>query len=306
MMTMFRRLYCLLIVFLLASCSVEKDQIIDTTFDVYVDRFFEEAQKRGQTIRKEDFSFTISFDKISYAGLCSRPGNDITISEFVWKDYNEMAREDLIFHEMGHCILKRPHDNGILAHGECKSIMKGTEDNRSCFRNKSSTVWRDYYLDELFNQDTPPPTWYVDSIQTVFSREVLTFEASVGSLLSKSITDFDPDENFEVLGTFTKNSGNIWIELIWGELSFIFMENSILISQGSETMYLNNNWSTFFETEFRFIQKEGFIYFLVDGEMFHIDEKRANPFSFIRVTTNADDIDVNEKIEVVLVVNELE
>lgn len=79
---------------------------------------------------------------------------------------NSQEQETLIYHELGHCILGRAHESALLPNSDPKSIM--VENNISLYANCiypidgepcDQSFKRQYYLDELFNQQTPPPYW---------------------------------------------------------------------------------------------------------------------------------------------------
>ena len=79
--------------------------------------------------------------------------------------YIDQKREALFFHEFGHCILVRFYSNELLLNGDPKSIM--VEHNVGLYTtyfNRDSSCQdhsyrRTYYLDELFNEQTPVPQW---------------------------------------------------------------------------------------------------------------------------------------------------
>ena len=144
------------------GCQHENTQSYPTDFEPYVDAFFEEANLRGREWRKENFTFTIQFGDTDpgTGGFCNFDNNTITVNPEEWAHRDERQREHLIFHELGHCLLNRIHKNVESGSGECFSFMKGAEDGFSCSINYYSDYWRDYYLDELFTEDTPLPQWY--------------------------------------------------------------------------------------------------------------------------------------------------
>ncbi len=72
----------------------------------------------------------------------------IVLNQDGWKAYGEFSREIVIFHELGHCILHREHDNGTVErNGETipASIM-----NKHVLDVEDYLLNRDYYLQELF------------------------------------------------------------------------------------------------------------------------------------------------------------
>ena len=263
--------------------------MIEADFVPYVDQFFLEAQERGLDLKKEDFSFSVQFGSIPHAaGQCRYATDEITINPNYWYDRNEKGKESLVFHELGHCILERPHDNGILDHGECKSIMKGTEDGRKCRRNLVSNIWRDYYVDELFEPESAVPDWYVSEIETEVETEIFSEEDKLGNLIRGSTMGMlDTEQNFEIDVTFQKSEFTDYLELNWGELTFSFSRDRGLISYPTETIYFHSNWTTYLTTNIRFVQLDGFHYFLVDDKMFHIDQLEPNPFVSVRASISS-------------------
>jgi len=69
-----------------------------------------------------------------------------------WK-YNPEA---LVYHELAHLFLKRSHKNERL-NGHCLSIMSQLDD--PVYDNGDLLNRRDYYINELFNKNTPLPEW---------------------------------------------------------------------------------------------------------------------------------------------------
>ncbi|MEM7369708.1 MAG: hypothetical protein AAF587_13980 [Bacteroidota bacterium] len=270
---------------MLMSCEKENVQVIDETFVPYVDRFFEEAQMRGLDLKKEDFSFSMEFGSIAHAaGICRYATNEMTINPNHWNDRNEIGKEYLVFHELGHCILDRRHENVILDHGECKSIMKGTEDGRRCLRSLVSDIWRSYYVDELFDPETLPPDWYIDEIETEIDQEILAYEDSSAEILIAPITGLDTRKNFDIVANISKSNFRDQVELSWGNFKMTLNEDAILIAYPEQPIYYHLEWTVFQESELRFVQLGDFQYFLVDEKMFHMDQLPDNSFSSIRLS----------------------
>jgi hypothetical protein len=143
---------------LLLSNSCKKDDkfvsIIDSDFQEYVDRFVTEAGLRNIKI---DISKLNVFygDTIKY--YCGYSGhNSVVIRSSCWEEFTDAKKEILIFHELGHALLLRPHDDSKLPNGDFKTIMNP---NPFYLYTESTPERRNYYLDELFNRSTPPPVW---------------------------------------------------------------------------------------------------------------------------------------------------
>lgn len=118
-------------------------------FSKYIVSFAKYYEKyTGKTF---NYSGQIYFDgtmnlKFSLAGRCGSFQN-IYINEYYWNLGNEAYREVLIFHELGHCFLKREHTLGEYK-GYPVSMM----------HQYSLAEWiylelKEAYIHELFTQD---------------------------------------------------------------------------------------------------------------------------------------------------------
>lgn len=162
---------------LILSC--EQDNPKPTTYWIddellpYLDIFLAEASSRGLTITKENLimEFGTASEEVCGQCLLSKNGGQrkITIVQDspCWLYAPILNREALVFHELGHCLLKRKHREDTLPNGAPASIMYSKNDDpyspciyvigndTSC--NKAGR--RTYYLDELFDPSTPVPDW---------------------------------------------------------------------------------------------------------------------------------------------------
>lgn len=71
----------------------------------------------------------------------------INIDKAFWSESSDIEKEFLIYHELGHCLLERPHTNVKSQRGVCLSIMNSGEN--LCTINYNINT-RNRYLDELF------------------------------------------------------------------------------------------------------------------------------------------------------------
>ncbi len=174
----------ILLLCLLFSCKDRNEFRVHDEFAVFVHRFEEEAAKRGRNFDLEKSGLIIEFAdlKDNTAGLChyEKPIR-IEIDKTYWdkmKKYggSELIREELIFHELGHGILNRDHYNTLLENDEWKSMMCGGDSVEGKTWNINYRgARRDYYLDELFHQNTPAP----DFISSVFPLSVSEYATIV-------------------------------------------------------------------------------------------------------------------------------
>jgi hypothetical protein len=80
---------------------------------------------------------------VSFSGV-----NRIIVGDKIWPLLDDITKEQVIFHELGHCVLYRPHLRGILPTGLPISIM---------YPYLTLTVEeylddKDYYMEELFSK----------------------------------------------------------------------------------------------------------------------------------------------------------
>ncbi len=162
--------------FFLCGCKAETDFMpvvnIPAEFQPCVDSFVVAASERGQNITINNL--IIQYDSSLSNAYCANSNvisskNNVQKIIYInanikcWQNSGQL--ETLIFHEMGHCILGREHDISLLPNGDAKSIMYPDDIslyapcaypiNDSC----NQLYKRSYYLDELFNPNTPVPDW---------------------------------------------------------------------------------------------------------------------------------------------------
>jgi hypothetical protein len=144
-----------------ASCKDQNDTSSTTPlaseFSEYINRFVTEANKRNVKVTVS--TLQIKFDS-SIGSLCGYGSPDpprVSIRKDCWDNYPDIAKEILIFHELGHAILRRPHDDSKLGNGDYSTIMNTGD--ISVLYNEYTPDKRDYYLDELFGALGELPAW---------------------------------------------------------------------------------------------------------------------------------------------------
>ena len=186
----------------LTSCKDSKEYNVNSSFTEYLQRFETEGLTRGHTFDPQNNGLIIEFANLkdNNAGLThyEKPIR-IEIDKTYWNDISNSAgadamKEDLIFHELGHGLLKRDHLNSTLPNGDWKSIMCGGDkvNNRSWNINYRG-IRRKYYVDELFNESTPVPD---------FSSKILPVD-TVGFNSSFNLNFNTPSQSGWPLGDFT-------------------------------------------------------------------------------------------------------
>jgi hypothetical protein len=138
-----------------------------------IDTFIQEARHRGHSYVIENL--IIRYDEAlsdPVCGQCNDARKEALVQKIIsinpkatcWTNNQEL--EALIFHELGHCVLGRAHLNALLPNGDPKSMMISDDNTvyapcqydiggQPCDR----AFKRDYYLDELFDLNTPVPAW---------------------------------------------------------------------------------------------------------------------------------------------------
>ena len=133
----------------------EKFPGVDPQLKQYFQRFEDEAFARGFNVDLTAAGITgviIEIEEEHVLGRCSFPrahSNKVTVDLAFWSRGSDLFREFVVFHELGHCYLYRPHLEDRLSNGACSSIMRSG--NGPCLDNYSLRT-RDFYINELFNQ----------------------------------------------------------------------------------------------------------------------------------------------------------
>lgn len=185
-------IFLIYISLLIYSCGDPHEYNVDPVFAKYVQRFEDEAAKRGKNFQLQTEGLIIEFSKLKedQAGLCHYENPiRIEIDSNYWKSISlvagsEYMKEDLIFHEMGHGILGRKHLNSTLPNGDWKSIMcGGTKVDNRPWNINYRRLRRDYYVDELFNESTPTPAFAASElpIDTLQYMKKIAFTFNTGS-----------------------------------------------------------------------------------------------------------------------------
>lgn len=211
-----------LLLLLLISCESdeipEPIRVIPNQMQPFVDQFIWEAEKRGMVldVSKLSFEYESGIDggtpNTSIAGICHRSDKlhlvKIDTLNSLWLLSGDLGHEEIIFHELGHCLLDRPHKDEKFLSGDFASIMRtvgllqyGDLDNFSSLFVVPSGLRahkRDYYIDELFNENTSDPCW---SNPDIFSPYPLTFynETFIEERQYRRMW-IDPDDNLWFFG----------------------------------------------------------------------------------------------------------
>lgn len=180
--------YCFLLFFLIFFSCKEKEVLpmngvidIAPSFQPFVDDFIAEAALRGRNIDFSDTGLSIQFSPqpLGIAARCLEFGDDrrgshqIEFDENLWRVAAPERRAFLVFHELGHCELNRPHQNDQLPNEEWLTMMQGLLPDQPLSNKNSnrpvvfSGFRKTYYLDELFGLNPSAPDW--TNFQTTYN-----------------------------------------------------------------------------------------------------------------------------------------
>ncbi len=140
-----------------SSCAKDDDleYYVDAPLQEYFDRFEAEAALRGVTIDYDVLQISGDIRIIAtpnVIGQCIRTeeeANTVVVEKFYWDSADDLEREVLIFHELGHCALDRGHLDDSDGQGHCISIM--TSGTGACDVVYTAAT-RDELIDELFTE----------------------------------------------------------------------------------------------------------------------------------------------------------
>ena len=115
-----KKILLILVILFQSSCASgfeiriqKKHSKIDKEFQPYIDDFIKVSKGK---VKKSDM-YNLSMGLYDYPkgqeqvlGTCHIGANEIDINKKWWSSYATLSeRTELIFHELGHCILKRGH-----------------------------------------------------------------------------------------------------------------------------------------------------------------------------------------------------
>lgn len=137
-----------------SSIEINENTYMDDEIVEYVDRFEQQGQLymyAGFKVGHARISIVSDAEvkKVSKnkkaVGVCRRYYREILISREYWERSNDMSREMLVFHELGHCILLRDHRDDNDGWGHPNSLMRW-----KMFDSWIYEANREYYIEELF------------------------------------------------------------------------------------------------------------------------------------------------------------
>ncbi len=127
----------------------------DKRFAPYVARFIREGAKQGRKLSAAAVSIRLS-DLEQYGertiGVCFRGCADcpkVLLKDSFWATASEARKRLLFDHELGHCVLQRPHRTTLLASGKPASIMYPFILDERTYREDLTRYQRELYTYRL-------------------------------------------------------------------------------------------------------------------------------------------------------------
>lgn len=141
----------------LGFSACEREQAIpskvDEALQPYFERFDQEARARGFdfSLEMEELEADIiGIDRDGVLGQChysEQAPNIVEVDNAFWASATDLEKEYVVFHELGHCVLGRNHDDGRNGDGTCSSIMQSGLTSCRVTYNSGN---RASYINELF------------------------------------------------------------------------------------------------------------------------------------------------------------
>ena len=143
----------LIIALLVAGCGQNHTPVFQITgFETYYNTFVSQTNKSTNDIIIQFGNVDAimgSSPSSDYVGVCQQASNmtgKVTLDQNFWSSASEDERQELLDHELGHCILNRVHRTDFLPNGVPASIMNPYLFNPAIIKANSQ-----YYYNELVN-----------------------------------------------------------------------------------------------------------------------------------------------------------
>lgn len=150
---------CAFVVAMASGCAPKEKEHdaflqIDPPFQGYVNAFEQVSSEQGSALVISDLIVQFgSTPSLNETGVCEWAENEtprITLNERIWNTLSDYDRQEVMFHELGHCVLKRIHQTSeIMAYS---GTVRIAESVMYPYRI-SGTIYRDnitHYNGELF------------------------------------------------------------------------------------------------------------------------------------------------------------
>jgi hypothetical protein len=136
-----------------SACGREPKIEIGPEFQPYVTRFQEKGEEVGKPVQIVDLIVKFGQTDPKQDGVCETSDHTsptILVNERAWNDMDDLGRESLMFHELGHCVLNRSHVLIKSSDGAPSSLMYPVAISLKTYLDN-----HEYYIRELFRATTP-------------------------------------------------------------------------------------------------------------------------------------------------------
>ncbi len=159
-----------------------QDQSIDPELSQYLNQFQIEALSRGVNLVLDHL--TMSFDEsmpraavgsvIAYCQI-TFSGPNIRVKKSLFKNYDLSGREQIIFHELGHCLLRLDHNDRTERAADSEGPdygynMPSSIMNTFHFDSNTYNGNRNEYINRLFETVSVMPLFYKSPSQFDFYK----------------------------------------------------------------------------------------------------------------------------------------
>ena len=143
-----------IIVLTMSNCTKQLDNEIESELQLHFDTFVNEAAAHDLDISIDNIdigAYVANIEQRGTLGQCksfSDGSKQIVIDQPFWNSASDIEREYVVFHELGHCLLGRDHNDEKDATGKCVSIMQSGDSGCDGIYNLQN---RNSLLNELFD-----------------------------------------------------------------------------------------------------------------------------------------------------------
>lgn len=116
----------------------------------YVSRFVTTGASLGRHIVIDDLIVEFKAITPKWMGVCYYGQTPrIVLNTYYWQWLNDLDREQLVFHELGHCVLNRDHNDQWITAPDGNYIQASVM-NAYDFEWWKYDLYHDFYMRELF------------------------------------------------------------------------------------------------------------------------------------------------------------
>ena len=266
----------LVLTILFASLALQGCGTIDPELAPYIQKFYREAAARKMVPQKplRWASFVDTFgspeEDAKVAARCISFLNGVEVRRGAWDEGGESEKTNLIFHELGHCLLDRPHLDGGVQKFYAPTSRFGLP---HVFSAPLSVMNAGWYVDE-----ESEPFWneYVDEL---FFKKPVSFKPGlsaqeVATIESRWLERFAP-----LASRFKQEAEKRGVSV--PEISFQFDSHASPTTSGSVHAKSISNDLTYYLDE---SASEAAIEFVFFGALFsRLEVFRTTPFRVVEV-----------------------